>query len=383
MQITFVRSNTNAVGEYRIKHPMLAMRSLGHTCRLITLDKTPQRVANTELAGDVLVLQRQTAMDSIELARSLPASQRPIFVYECDDNPWEWHPWDPIHVELGHEYGRRVREVMGQCRAITCSTPVLAARIRAEFPKTPIWVVPNAIDYNIRDWQAKEDRAEFGLSEKVVLGWTGSLHHARDGQALLKALPEVLERYGEAVFLMQCDKSVYQAWTRWLPVECNNQLRWVPPLAFDWHPRIYSLFDINLAPLETTPFNLCKSDLRLIEGGAHGVPYVASKIAPYQEFHAWSGGIGGHLAGTPREWTDGICKLIEGEREARGESLSRYIREKRSLDVIVHRWETAFREIVNGEGGCVIWPETIPGRNDLCPCTSGKKYKRCCIPAYG
>jgi preprotein translocase subunit SecA len=24
-----------------------------------------------------------------------------------------------------------------------------------------------------------------------------------------------------------------------------------------------------------------------------------------------------------------------------------------------------------------------PGRNDLCPCGSGKKYKRCCWPKYG
>ncbi|WP_399538170.1 SEC-C metal-binding domain-containing protein [uncultured Paenibacillus sp.] len=23
-----------------------------------------------------------------------------------------------------------------------------------------------------------------------------------------------------------------------------------------------------------------------------------------------------------------------------------------------------------------------PGRNDLCPCGSGKKYKKCCIPLY-
>ena len=24
-----------------------------------------------------------------------------------------------------------------------------------------------------------------------------------------------------------------------------------------------------------------------------------------------------------------------------------------------------------------------PGRNDSCPCGSGKKYKRCCMPKYG
>ena len=24
-----------------------------------------------------------------------------------------------------------------------------------------------------------------------------------------------------------------------------------------------------------------------------------------------------------------------------------------------------------------------PGRNDPCPCGSGKKYKKCCLPKYG
>ena len=24
-----------------------------------------------------------------------------------------------------------------------------------------------------------------------------------------------------------------------------------------------------------------------------------------------------------------------------------------------------------------------PGRNDLCPCGSGVKYKKCCFPAFG
>jgi uncharacterized protein YchJ len=29
--------------------------------------------------------------------------------------------------------------------------------------------------------------------------------------------------------------------------------------------------------------------------------------------------------------------------------------------------------------GTVKYPADRPGRNDLCPCGSGKKYKRCCM----
>lgn len=383
MKITFIRSNTNAVGEYRVHHPMLALRDMGHQCQMITLDKTPQKVGNNEVAGDILVLQRQVSTTVFELLETLPAPLRPKVIYEIDDNPWEWHSWDSIHAELGYEYGKEVKRCMKLCDAFTCSTPTLARRLRRELPGYPIWVIPNAIDYTIRNWTRKEAKKEHGLDDKIVLGWTGSIHHTRDGQCMLPAIAAVLAKYPEAVFLMQCDRSVYYDWTRPLKGVCDKQLRWVPPLPFDVHPMIYSLFNVNLAPLEVTPFNICKSDLRLIEGGAHGVPYVASKIASYLEFHNWSGGIGGHLAATAQEWYDGIVKLIDTEREARGQNLARYVKEKRALNVIAGQWETAFKSVTEGEQGEAIVGTCRPRRNDPCPCRSADKYKACCIPAYG
>jgi glycosyltransferase involved in cell wall biosynthesis len=383
VKITFIRSNTNAVGEYRIKHPMQALAALGHQAHLITLDKTPQKVSNAELAGDLLVIQRQTSDTVFELLATLPLDDRPMVVYELDDNPWEMHSWDSVHAELGYEYGKRCREVMRKCDAVTCSTPTLAARVKREFPSMPIWVIPNAIDFQLRDWSSREDRAEHDLDERVVLGWTGSIHHTRDGGDMLAALPAIFEEYPEVVFLMQCDRSVYYEWTRpFFTPSLRDRLRWVPPQPFDYHPRVYSLFDINLAPLEVTPFNVCKSDLRLIEGGAHGVPYVASRIAPYLEFSKRNGGIGGHLASTPGEWVEGVSKLIDGEMDARGQSLKRYVREARSLAVVAGQWQAAFEGVLARKGGEDVRESFSAGRNEPCPCGSGLKSKKCCQGAY-
>jgi glycosyltransferase involved in cell wall biosynthesis len=385
VKITFIRSNTNAVGEYRVRHPRQALAALGHETHLITLDKTPQRVSNAELAGDLLVLQRQTSDTVFELLATLPPGDRPMVVYEIDDDYASWHSWDPVHAELGQDYCERVRSVMRRCDAVTCSTPTLAARIRADFPSMPIWVVPNAIDFQLRDWTGREDRAEHNLADKVVLGWTGSIHHTRDGGDMLAALPAIFDKYPEVVFLMQCDRSVYYEWTRpFFTPALRERLRWVPPQPFDWHPRVYSLFDINLAPLENTTFNRSKSDLRLIEGGAHGVPYVASKIAAYWEFSKRNGGIGGHLASTPGEWVEGISKLVDGEMDARGQSLKRYVKEARSLEVVAGQWQAAFEGVLAGGRGEAIAPLPEKGRNQPCACGSGQKQKRCeCAGAYG
>ena len=377
MRITFIRSSTNAVGEYRVNHPKKALEALGHECSLYTLDKTPQRVSAAELVGDLLVLARQTSDAVFDLLEQMPAELRPKTVYELDDNPWEMHSWDSVHRELGAEYGQRVSGVIARCDAVTCSTPTLAARIRKKFAAKPMWVVPNAIDYQFRDWERREDRVDHQLEDKLVLGWTGSCHHGRDGSVMIQALPTIFDAYPEVVFLMQCDPTVYREWTAPLK-KYEDRLRWAPPVAFGDHPAIYSLFDVNLAPLEATKFNVCKSDLKLIEGGAHGVPYVASRIAPYQEFHRQSDGIGGHLASTKGDWVRGIAELLDGERDARGQSLARYVRETRALSVVAGQWQNVYQSILTeGTGEQIAAVETV-GRNAPCPCNSGLKTKRCC-----
>src|SRR5438445_1512979 len=100
---------------------MQALEALGHQCRFLMLDHTPQRVCNEHLSGDILVLGRQTSTEIFGLIESLPDQMRPKVVYEVDDDPWEWHSWDPVHKELGADYAKRVTEVMGRCDAITCS----------------------------------------------------------------------------------------------------------------------------------------------------------------------------------------------------------------------------------------------------------------------
>lgn len=70
-----------------------------------------------------------------------------------------------------------------------------------------------------------------------------------------------------------------------------------------------------------------------------------------------------------------------------------------TVGLLFHQIEAGTRQIVNvGDGkgmrfkrkqehvstltyspSYTIHPERMPGRNDLCPCGSGKKFKRCCF----
>ena len=57
-----------------------------------------------------------------------------------------------------------------------------------------------------------------------------------------------------------------------------------PGVHFDEYPRRLAGLDLDLAlaPLEDNRFNVCKSNLRLLEYGACGFPVVCSDIDPYR-----------------------------------------------------------------------------------------------------
>ena len=116
MKISAVRVTTNAVGEYRVRHPMLAFPSdSGHDTHVITLGKdgtTP--ICNKELVGDILLLGRVTSTQVWDLLATIPAEMRPKIVYEIDDDPWEWHPWDEVHQTLGFRLYARRRDMMSR-----------------------------------------------------------------------------------------------------------------------------------------------------------------------------------------------------------------------------------------------------------------------------
>ena len=372
--------NTGAVGAYRVSHPLTALADLGHEISIISAKEQGDRVSNLELAGDILVLQRQANLRAYELVESLPKEMRPKVVYELDDNPWDLHSWDELHRSLGPGYGRAVTAMIQRADAVTCTTPSLAARVRQEVPDAAVWVIPNAIDYNIRHWDSWLEKADWGLEGRTVIGWSGSIHHGQDATTMLPAIGEVLMAHPECTFAVQADKTIFHKWTRGLPGE---QVAHIDPLPFELHPTAYTLFDINLAPLSDTPFNRCKSDLKLIEGGAQGVPYVAANLAAYAEFHRRSGGVGGYLAASKGGWREGIERLLKGEAEARGNSLKMYVKEARALSVVAGQWQACFEAVKEGKGIPLPAPVLSPGRNDGCPCGSEIKYKKCCAPAYG
>ncbi len=78
------------------------------------------------------------------------------------------------------------------------------------------------------------------------------------------------------------------------------------------------------------------------------------------------GGVAEHAP----DWCAGfLVGLTEEGRLSGGRVLGAYVRALRG----------AFKEAVSGKTAPIVRPSARIGRNDPCPCGSGRKYKKCCM----
>lgn len=158
---------------------------------------------------------------------------------------------------------KNMRRAIEQVDWLVVSTPVLAQEyegfhddIRVALNGlTPAW------------WGGLEGRRRAG--KKMRVGWAGGISHTGD-LAEIRSVVKDLQGEVEWVFMgMQPDD-----------VACEFH----PGVPIEQYPAKLAALNLDLAvvPLEMNQFNRCKSNLRLLELGACGVPVICTDIDPYQ-----------------------------------------------------------------------------------------------------
>lgn len=383
LRILSVRSKLDGVGHYRVSIPALALRDRGHTVDI--LDNKPTiRICNQWFADyDAVILQNLADTGWIEVIKTIPEGRRPVTIGCIDDLIGGLDRSNPCFRE--YELARpKVIECMGLCDGMIYSTPEIASHYAGLNRRYQ--VVPNYLDIpGLRDWDTQEERL---FPDRFVVGWLGGTQHVNDELPMREGLKAFLDANPRALFAFCGNGQLSVLWKKSIGVS-DDQWRYIKPPGigepegnFDRYQTVISQFDVGVAPLQNTEFNRCKSDLRLLEYGAWGVPYVASNIAPYRRF---AGEVfGGYLAATPEEWIGGLLALRDDrEREKIGGWLKQHVREHRGSYACGEAWEKALSAIISGEALQSCDTVTKVSRNERCPCGSGAKYKRCCFPAWG
>ena len=268
---------SNFAGDlYRMSGPAEALAGAG----LATLRTERQYLVREQLdqvRPDVVVVQHQYADDQlVELARYREWLPEMTILYEIDDMLWDLPDTNPHKASLPQDMKRRIRSALKLVDGVVVSTGALRDAITRDFGyavrNKPIRVIHNTITESFlaaAEEGRRDARAAGRASALPRVGWAGGVSHAAD-IAFLADL--VRETVGEIqwVFLGMAPEGVEHL------VEFHDHV------ALEDYPRALARLDLDLAvaPYSSTPFDDCKSDLRIMEFGAAGFPVLSNR-----EFH--------------------------------------------------------------------------------------------------
>ncbi|MFW6225284.1 MAG: glycosyltransferase [Bacteroidota bacterium] len=125
------------------------------------------------------------------------------------------------------------------------------------------------------------------------------------------------------------------------------QRRWTKPIFI--YGTMYNEADVALAPLKDFKFNRMKSQLKVIEAGAHNCPIIASNFGPYQ-LDVVNGKHGFLIdENNKRGWYEKMKWFIENPNAVKemGLSLNELVMEKYTLEKINKKRIDFFKYIVN------------------------------------
>lgn len=238
------------------------------------------------------------------------------------DDYWTLNPSHPqYHYSKEIKYGEKVVKFIPLVDYITTTTDYFADEIR-KFNNNVV-VFPNAIDPTSKKFQIKEEK-----SDRIRVAFLGGSTHLKDLEILKPAFVSINEKYKDRLQTVLCGfdtrgetyerqangqvikrafkpkeicwyeyEKIFTANYKHLSKEyfdflmkfkneeypdvANEQYRrvWTKPMST--YSLNYNLFDISLAPLELNKFNLCKSQLKVIEAGFFKKAFVGSEISPY------------------------------------------------------------------------------------------------------
>lgn len=272
LRVLFIVSAS--VSDFRMSLAARYLKQSGYYVEV--LDRVPYY---TLAHFDLIICSRPGVMMCAYLENAYRAGI-PVII-DMDDDFMAIPKHNPAYMVVGMgagDYIQTLRKVMALATVRTFASPILMERYNLEG-----FIIPNCWDEQNEQWSApKIHTANFKRGD-VVFGWMGSATHIQDFMLLRDSLAQVVVNCENARVFIGGDPEIYNLLGA-VP-ECRKMF--MPGLEYGEYPMMYRYCDYIMAPLEDNHFNRAKSDIKLIEAGARGIPWLASPVGAYNN---WPGG---------------------------------------------------------------------------------------------
>lgn len=153
--------------------------------------------------------------------------------------------------------------------------PVQACYETDDDGKTVIKLPENHGLYRVPSYDIHKDRKSY--SEVVRIGYTGTeSHRGSDFNTILPGLNEFCKRNKQGYYFSFLGDPYFMH-----QLEDKSRAFSMPPCPYDTYMMNINNMDIMLCPLAPNMFNMSKSDIKLVEAGAWGIPGLAPRYITY------------------------------------------------------------------------------------------------------
>jgi glycosyltransferase involved in cell wall biosynthesis len=314
---------------YRSLIPMQALAHRGHSVHVE--ERNEVRDASPLLAFDLVHFVRFCDPPMQRLAQHLRAAGIPM-IWDNDDDLVSVARGDGDYRERRGLHGREITRGMETMTTladvVTTPSPLLAEQYTRTSGR-PARVLEN---YLPPTFTRRQPPANPG---QLVVGWLAAGEHRRDLEQL--RLRETLQR------LLERRPDV-----RIASIGINLGLRsdryhHIANVPYGELPNYLGELDVALAPIIDTDFNRARSNVKLKEYAALGVPWLASPTGPYAAMGEQQGG---QLVADDG-WDDALEGLVRdaGQRTRLGLQGLRWAREQ-TIERHIDGWEQALEDAV-------------------------------------
>lgn len=315
-KILYIARDDGGCGYFRCVQPANFLTRSGLAdAKTILPNMAGEPTADQLLAVDLVIMQEMGSVRANEIYHFLLEHNIP-FLAEFDDfihhvlptNLSGYGAWNPSTLYLP-----RAVKMAQSAFGLTVSTNQLAREYFAYNPT--IYVIPNYLDKD--RWDNPIVKRDDG---KIRIGWFGGNAHREDLLMVASVIDRIVdESKGKVVFetmgMMPNElHNVFQGRSMAEPCpSCGyegEKHHW-PGESWNDYPMVLASkgWDIAIAPVIDNSFGNCKSDLKIKEYAAAGIPVIASPVVPYKEAAKNNAQV--IFAESFEEWYNGIKALIK------------------------------------------------------------------------
>jgi len=337
MHVIALASDDSAGAAYRAELPMRALGDAGHRAELHIWDQRDEPPPFEQLRqADVVHMWRLFRAPARRLAAALREAGVAV-VFDNDDDMTRVPKGSPAYREMSAAKEQVASELSAMLKLadlITTTCGELAARLR-RLGGGDTRVIENYVETGfVRERPAGHDG--------VTIGWVAGAEHRGDLRdlRLRRALEQLLEQQPHVeVASVGLDLGLR-----------SDRYRALGTIPFPELPDAIAQFDLGLAPIANVSFNRVRSNIKVKEYAAGGVPWLASPIGPYKDLGDEQGG---RLV-PDHGWAEVLTELVV-DGDARAELAARAGAWGRTQTVAgnVAQWESVFAEAAERAGRTV------------------------------